>query len=41
MRVMKKNYNEPELEVSEIVPQSIICASFTDGGDAPGDTIGD
>ena len=38
---MKKNYNQPELEVSEIIPQSIICSSLTSGGDAPGDSIGD
>ena len=30
---MKKNYNQPEIFISEIMPTTIICASITNGGD--------
>ncbi len=39
--IMKKIYNQPEIEVKELQAMSIICASITNGGDAKGDTIGD
>ncbi len=29
---MKKNYNQPEIFISEIMPTTIICASITNGG---------
>ena len=29
---MKKNYNQPEIEIAEVAPQTIICASITQGG---------
>jgi len=36
-----KMYKQPEIEITDVMPQSIICSSVTPGGDAPGDTIGD
>ena len=28
---MKKMYNQPEIEVTDVMPQSIICASMVTG----------
>ena len=28
----KKMYTNPEIEIAEVVPQTIICASITEGG---------
>jgi len=39
--IMKKIYNQPEIEVQELQAMSVICGSFTPGGDAPGDSLGD
>ena len=38
---MKKNYNQPEIEISYLMPITTICTSAGGGPDAPGDTIGD
>jgi hypothetical protein len=37
----KKMYNQPLIQAAELMPMTIICVSAGDGGDAPGDTIGD
>ena len=37
----KKVYNQPATDVTELQVMSIICASVTKGGKAPGGTIGD
>ena len=42
--MMKKMYNQPEVLISEMMPNTIICASITDGGNTgdhqnPGDII--
>ena len=29
---MKKMYNQPEIQVSEMEPKSVLCASVTKGG---------
>ena len=31
---MKKMYKNPEIEIAEIAPQTIICASVGNGGDS-------
>ena len=45
---MKKNYNQPQIQVMALMPTTIICASVTEGaggtavnGNSGGDTIGD
>jgi hypothetical protein len=38
---MKKNYNQPELQVVELAPMTVLCASITEGPDAGGGVIGD
>ena len=38
---MKKIYNQPEIEISNLMPTTVICLSAGEGGDAPGDSIGD
>ena len=37
----KKLYNQPSTEVSVMMPTAIICASITNGGEAPQDITGD
>ena len=36
---MKKNYNQPETQVTAMMPQSIICASGITGGGDTGDIV--
>ncbi len=37
---MKKNYNQPELQVVELAPMTVLCASITKGsGTGAGDDI--
>ncbi|MEE1070001.1 MAG: hypothetical protein U0K81_05965 [Paludibacteraceae bacterium] len=36
---MKKNYNQPELQVVELAPMTVLCASITEGPGAGGGTI--
>lgn len=33
---MKKNYNQPAVEVTALMPTAIICVSITPGPPAPG-----
>jgi len=37
----KKLYNQPVVELSKMMPTTIICVSAGEGPDAPGDSIGD
>jgi len=38
---MKKLYIQPQTEAAEMIPQSIICGSVGQGGDAPEFSIGE
>ncbi len=38
---MKKQYNQPQLQVTELQTMNVICVSITPGPPAPGNTIGD
>lgn len=35
---MRKMYNQPEVLVSEMEPQTVLCASITAGEDVPNPT---
>ena len=38
---MKKIYKNPEIEITEIAPQTIICASIGEGGNTSTGNNGD
>ena len=37
----KKMYNQPQVQVTEMEPQTVLCASLTQGPPAPGGVEGD
>ena len=41
IEIMEKKYNQPSIEVTALMPTTIICASITFGGNAPEEITGD